>query len=86
VLTVGRDETANLLVDEPLVSRIHARLERRGTAWFVIDIGSTNYTRVNGEAVAERELKDGDELRFARAKCVFRGASAADAVPAPSAD
>lgn len=72
VMTVGRDETANLLVDEALVSRIHARLERRGESWFVVDIGSTNYTRVNGEAVAERELKDGDELRFARAKCVFR--------------
>ncbi len=72
MLTVGRDETASLRVDEPLVSRIHARLERRGTAWFVVDIGSTNYTRVNGEAVSERELQDGDELCFARAKCVFR--------------
>jgi pSer/pThr/pTyr-binding forkhead associated (FHA) protein len=37
----------------------------------VCDLGSTNLTRVNGEVVAERELRHGDELRFARARCVF---------------
>jgi pSer/pThr/pTyr-binding forkhead associated (FHA) protein len=58
-------------VDEPLVSRAHARIERRGDAYFVLDLGSTNLTRVNGEVVAERVLRDGDELRFARACCRF---------------
>jgi len=37
----------------------------------VLDLGSTNRTRVNGVAVSERELKDGDEVRFARACCKF---------------
>ena len=72
VMTVGRDEGASLRVDEPLVSRLHARIERRGESFFVLDLGSTNLTRVNGEVVAERELKDGDQIRFARACCVFR--------------
>ena len=59
-------------MDEPLVSRRHARIERRGEAWFVVDLGSTNFTRVNGERVRrERELADGDELQFARALCRF---------------
>jgi pSer/pThr/pTyr-binding forkhead associated (FHA) protein len=71
-MTVGRDEEANLCIDEPLVSRVHARIERRGERYFLLDLGSTNLTRVNGEVVAERELRDGDELRFARARCVFR--------------
>ena len=82
-MTVGRDEEASLRVDEPLVSRLHARIERRGDAFFVLDLGSTNLTRVNGEAVVERELKDGDELRFARARCVFRAQGAAEAAASP---
>jgi pSer/pThr/pTyr-binding forkhead associated (FHA) protein len=70
-MMVGRDETAEIRVDEPLVSRAHARIERRGDAFVVCDLGSTNLTRVNGEVVGERELRHGDELRFARARCVF---------------
>jgi pSer/pThr/pTyr-binding forkhead associated (FHA) protein len=71
VLTVGRDEKADIRVDEPLVSRHHARIERRNGRYFVLDLGSTNRTKVNGSAVSERELLDGDEVRFARARCRF---------------
>ena len=71
VMTVGRDETAEICIDEPLVSRMHARIEKRGAAYFVLDLGSTNLTRVNGDAVSERELRHGDEVRFARARCRF---------------
>ena len=72
VLEVGRDEDLAIRVDEPLVSRRHARLERRGNAWVVVDLGSTNFTRVNGERVLhERELVHGDELQLGRAKCRF---------------
>ncbi len=71
-LEVGRDEEIAIRVDEPLVSRRHARLERRGGAWVVVDLGSTNFTRVNGERVRrERELAHGDELTLGRARCVF---------------
>jgi pSer/pThr/pTyr-binding forkhead associated (FHA) protein len=70
-LLVGRDEEADIRVDEPLVSRSHARIERRGDAFVVLDLGSTNLTRVNGEVVSERTLRDGDEVRFGRAQCRF---------------
>jgi pSer/pThr/pTyr-binding forkhead associated (FHA) protein len=70
-LLVGRDEDADIRVDEPLVSRAHARIERRGFSFFVLDLGSTNLTRVNGDPVHERELRDGDEVRFGRARCRF---------------
>lgn len=72
VLVVGREEDADIQIDEPLVSRAHARLERRGDDYVVQDLGSTNLTRVNGEPVAEQPLRDGDELRFGRAVCVYR--------------
>jgi pSer/pThr/pTyr-binding forkhead associated (FHA) protein len=72
-LEVGRDEDVAIRVDEPLVSRRHARIERRGEAWVLLDLHSTNFTRVNGQRILrERELEDGDELQFARARCVFR--------------
>ena len=71
IVHVGRDETSDIQVDEPLVSRNHARLERRGSAWVVLDLGSTNLTKVNGEVVLERELRHGDEVRFGRAVCRF---------------
>ena len=75
-LEVGRDEDVAIRVDEPLVSRRHARLEKRGEAWVVVDLGSTNFTRVNGERVLrERELVHGDELRLGRAKCRFLAAA-----------
>jgi pSer/pThr/pTyr-binding forkhead associated (FHA) protein len=71
---VGREGAGEneIRVDEPLVSRSHARLEKRGEAWVVVDLGSTNYTRVNGNRIGEAELEDGDEVRFGRARCVFR--------------
>lgn len=69
-LVVGRED-APILIDEPLVSRRHARIEWRDDAWVVVDLDSTNYTRVNGEIVHYRDLADGDEVQFARAKCRF---------------
>ena len=80
ILTVGRDPFADVPLDEPLVSRQHARLEQRSDNWFVIDLGSTNLTRVNGEVVAEHELRHADEIRFGRAQCVFLRDSGPDVV------
>ena len=68
---IGRDEGVDICIDEPLVSRAHARLEERPEGWYVIDLGSTNTTKLNGEPITERAVKDGDELRFARAVCRF---------------
>jgi pSer/pThr/pTyr-binding forkhead associated (FHA) protein len=80
VMLVGRDATADICVDEPLVSRAHARVERRGAGFFVLDLGSTNLTRVNGEVVTECELRHGDEVRFGRARCRFLSAAEPDPV------
>jgi peptidoglycan glycosyltransferase len=70
---IGRDEDVAIRVDEPLVSRRHARIQKRGDGWVVVDLGSTNFTRVNGERVRrERELEHGDELQFGRTKIRFQ--------------
>ena len=69
---LGRDEDVAIRVDEPLVSRRHARILRRGEGWVVVDLGSTNFTRVNGQRVRrEQELENGDEIRLGRSKLTF---------------
>lgn len=82
-LHVGRDNV-ELLVDEPLVSRCHARLERREDGWHVLDLDSTNKTRVNGAIVTEAPLRDGDEIRFGRAVCRYLDATMATAPARPA--
>jgi hypothetical protein len=61
---VGRDPSCDIVVTDGSVSRRHARIERRGPAWWVVDQGSANGTYVNSQRVAEHALKTGQELRF----------------------
>jgi predicted component of type VI protein secretion system len=61
---VGRDPSCEIVVSDGSVSRRHARLERRGGAWWVVDQGSANGTYLNSLRIAEQALKHGQELRF----------------------
>jgi NaMN:DMB phosphoribosyltransferase len=57
--------------EEGGVSRRHARLMRDNNAVYLMDLNSTNGTRLNGEplpASAERRLQDGDEIMLGRLK------------------
>jgi len=69
---LGRDEDVAIRVDEPLVSRRHARIQRRGEGWVVVDLGSTNGTEVNGRKVERRAaLDDGDRITVGSTELVF---------------
>jgi hypothetical protein len=61
---VGRDPSCDIVVTDGSVSRKHGRLERRGEAWWVVDLGSANGTYVNSLKVGEQALRNGQELRF----------------------
>ncbi|MDE6926104.1 MAG: FHA domain-containing protein [Acetatifactor sp.] len=55
------------------IGRQHARIERRGDAFFVIDLGSANHTMVNGQVMVPNQpyqLQDGMELAFTVSKPV----------------
>ena len=70
-LVVGRDPKCEVFINAPLLSREHARIDYRDGAHFVVDLDSTNFTRVNGERVTEKALKAGDQIHFSRAICVY---------------
>jgi hypothetical protein len=63
-LVIGRDAGCDLVVDEPTVSRRHARLTFRDGGWIVQDLDSTNGTRLNGQCVGRCRLRPGDELEL----------------------
>ncbi len=50
-LTIGRSQDSDLVLDDPQVSRNHARLTRKGNTLLVEDLGSTNGTLVNGRRI-----------------------------------
>ncbi len=50
-LTIGRDASADFVVPDAGVSRVHVRLERRGPTVLVTDLDSRNGTSVNGTRV-----------------------------------
>ena len=59
---LGRSPDNDVILRDPATSGHHARLERRGDVFWVVDLGSTNGTFVNGESVQERQLNNGDRL------------------------
>jgi pSer/pThr/pTyr-binding forkhead associated (FHA) protein len=65
-LTLGRSAPSNVLLDSPMVSHLHARLERTPDHLVVSDLASSNGTFVNGTLIREPvELVDGDTLSIA---------------------
>ena len=70
---VGRAPTADLRIDDPRVSRLHARIEMRDDGVYVEDLGSRNGTTVNGVPSEGRRLAPGDDIGIGSASIIFRG-------------
>lgn len=62
VTTIGRSADSTIRLADASVSRRHAEIRPSGDGWTVVDLGSTNGTRVNGAPVKERRLQDGDTV------------------------
>jgi predicted component of type VI protein secretion system len=61
--TLGRSERADVVLADTAVSGEHARLDHVGRGWVVVDLGSTNGTRVNEAIIRGRtRLTAGDVL------------------------
>jgi FHA domain-containing protein len=70
---LGRGGNCAAVVDDPTVSKSHARVGFDGRAW-IEDLDSTNGTFVNGRRVAGSTwLRRGDRIGLGAAKIVFLG-------------
>jgi DNA-binding winged helix-turn-helix (wHTH) protein len=74
---LGRDRGADVVVDDPGISRRHARIVVEAGAATLEDLGSKNGTRLNGRAVERpTALSDGDRLEVGPVTLVFRSSPA----------
>lgn len=76
-LTVGRATNRaswEIALQDPSVSRPHARLALKNGRWVLTDLGSANGTMINGVAVDGngRTLRDGDIVAFGSTLALFR--------------
>jgi len=80
VMTLGRGDECDVVVPERQISRVHMRIRREATGYFLEDLGSKNGPFVNGRQVpsgASVFLQDGDEIQLALCvRMVFVGAEA----------
>jgi ABC transport system ATP-binding/permease protein len=66
IKTVGRAPRADFILEAPLVSRLHCRIEAGRDSLEVIDLASTNGTFVNDKRIERSPLRSGDRLRVGR--------------------
>jgi pSer/pThr/pTyr-binding forkhead associated (FHA) protein len=87
--SIGNEESNDVVVRDPTVSRQHAILKRRKRRWELADAKSSNGTFVGDTRITDKpvSLADGQEIRFGGAKFVFRetplAASQREERPAP---
>ena len=61
---IGRADSCDLVLDNPLVSRSHAVFEAVGGTMAIRDLHSHNGTYVNGERKESVALNNGDEIKL----------------------
>jgi hypothetical protein len=61
-VVLGRSREADIVLQDPNVSRRHAELRREDGGWQVVDLGSTNGIKVNGRRVDNQPLRPGDQI------------------------
>ncbi|MBN2381770.1 FHA domain-containing protein [bacterium] len=80
-MTIGRASDNDIVFfNEVAVSRKHARFVKEGDSFYVVDLGSKNGTRLNGEPVHKEKLKEGDEILVGKSVLVFHSTSSEEAV------
>lgn len=72
MMTIGRDEDANaLVINHRSISRQHARIVEEDGQYTIIDLGSQNGVRVNGDEYGKVELRAGDQIDLGHVRLRF---------------
>ncbi|NMB75889.1 MAG: FHA domain-containing protein [Myxococcales bacterium] len=62
--SIGRDPNSTVAIEDPSISRMHARLQIQAGRFTLIDMRSSNGTFVNNKRIEQVDLVSGDVLRF----------------------
>jgi hypothetical protein len=68
---VGRSQENDIVINDPNVSRRHARISRSDNGFVVEDLGSTNGTLLDGAPIDREMIEGGDELTFGQTNARF---------------
>lgn len=71
-VVIGRGPQCEITIDDPMLSRRHARIDLSGARPLLEDLRSRNGTKLNGRPVLGRAtLADGDRIRIGAQELVF---------------
>src|ERR1041384_6254429 len=72
-VSIGRDLSNSVSLNDPSVSRRHCRIRQNGSAngFHVVDLESYNGTFVNGLPIAEQILTHGDQIALGDLRFIF---------------
>jgi ABC-type multidrug transport system ATPase subunit/ABC-type multidrug transport system permease subunit len=74
-MAIGRDQTNDVVLEDPNVSRFHAEVTTGPHGLSIRDLGSRNGTRVDGVPVRTARLRVGSEIGVGPFRLIFDGAS-----------
>ena len=70
-VVLGRSRECDLHIADGNASRRHAEIVQEGATYFVLDLGSTNGTDLNGRRITREKLSDGDRITIGATDLVF---------------
>ncbi|MCD7773687.1 MAG: trypsin-like peptidase domain-containing protein [Ruminococcus sp.] len=74
---IGKQRSrVNYCINNNAISRQHAKISNNGGIFYITDMGSSNYTYVNGEEIAPnvpKQISNGDIIKLADEEFEFRG-------------
>jgi Protein of unknown function (DUF3662)/FHA domain len=71
VTVIGRSRRCDIVLTDPNVSRQHAEIRRQDNGFMLLDLGSTNGTRVNRRDVKQVVLQHGDRIELGTTEFLF---------------
>jgi Protein of unknown function (DUF3662)/FHA domain len=71
-VVIGRSKDCDIRVSDPNVSRRHAEIRQEGTAYWLVDLESTNGSTVNGRRQQRAKLESDDRITLGSTDLVFR--------------
>lgn len=70
--TIGRSARADICIPDAFASRLHAEVRQEGDAYWLLDLGSANGTRLNGApATTMMPLTNGGEVQIGETRIKF---------------